>query len=429
MNQRNVKTLLLIGAAAFGVASVLAAFSRSAEMLIAARAILGVAGATLAPSTLSLIRNMFVDPKQRTVAIGVWITSYSAGGAIGPPLGGLLLDRFWWGSVFLIGVPVMLLLLVLGPLLLPEFRDPNAGRIDLFSALLSLAAVLLVIYGIKRFAQGTTSWWPAMSIVIGLVIGVVFIRRQRMLVDPLIDLKLFRARPFSMALAAYTLGTFVAFGLFLFTAQYLQLVLRLSPLQAGLWTMPTMGAFIVGSLLTPIIVRRLRPELLMATGLAVAALGYLIIARVGVSSGLVALVTGSVVYALGLAPVFTLTTDMIVGAAPPERAGVAAALSETGSELGGALGIAILGSIGTAVYRGAMTQVIPNGLSSAESQAVRGTLGGAMAIAQQLPTHLGAALVGTAREAFIQALHLTSYICAFVVLATAVAVVVLLRNR
>ena len=248
-------------------------------MLIAARAILGVAGATLAPSTLSLIRNMFVDPKQRTVAIGVWITSYSAGGAIGPPLGGLLLDRFWWGSVFLIGVPVMLLLLVLGPLLLPEFRDPNAGRIDLFSALLSLTAVLLVIYGIKRFAQGTTSWWPAMSIVIGLVIGVVFIRRQRMLVDPLIDLKLFRARPFSVALAAYTFGTFVAFGLFLFTAQYLQLVLRLSPLQAGLWTMPTMGAFIVGSLLTPIIVRRLRPELLMAVGLAVAALGYVIIAR------------------------------------------------------------------------------------------------------------------------------------------------------
>ena len=423
------RRLLLIGAAAFGVASVLAAFSRSAEMLIAARAILGVAGATLAPSTLSLIRNMFVDPKQRTVAIGVWITSYSAGGAIGPPLGGLLLDRFWWGSVFLIGVPVMLLLLVLGPLLLPEFRDPNAGRIDLFSALLSLTAVLLVIYGIKRFAQGTTSWWPAMSIVIGLVIGVVFIRRQRMLVDPLIDLKLFRARPFSMALAAYTLGTFVAFGLFLFTAQYLQLVLGLSPLQAGLWTMPTMGAFIVGSLLTPIIVRRLRPELLMAVGLAVAALGYVIIARAGISSGLLALVTGSVVYALGLAPVFTLTTDMIVGAAPPERAGVAAALSETGSELGGALGIAILGSIGTAVYRGAMTQVIPNGLSSAESQAVRGTLGGAMAIAQQLPTHLGAALVGTAREAFIQALHLTSYICAFVVLATAVAVVVLLRNR
>ena len=171
------RRLLLIGAAAFGLASVLAAFSTSAEMLIATRAVLGIAGATLAPSTLSLIRNMFHDPRQRTFAIGIWATSYSVGGAIGPLLGGVLLEHFWWGSVFLVGVPVMALLLVLGPALLPEFRDPEAGRPDLTSAALSLAAVLAVIYGLKQLAQDGAGWLPALAIVAGLAAGAVFVHR------------------------------------------------------------------------------------------------------------------------------------------------------------------------------------------------------------------------------------------------------------
>jgi DHA2 family multidrug resistance protein-like MFS transporter len=422
------RRLLLIGAAAFGVASVLAAFSRSAEMLIATRAVLGIAGATLAPSTLSLIRNMFGDPKQRTVAIGVWITSYSVGGAVGPLLGGVLLEHFWWGSVFLIGVPVMLLLLVLGPVLLPEFRDPNAGRLDLLSAAQSLAAVLLVIYGIKQIAQGDIGWWPALSIVSGLGVGVLFVHRQRTLADPLVDLRLFRVPAFSAALAAYTLATFVAFGVFLFVAQYLQLVLGLSPLQAGVCMLPFFGAFIVGSMLAPMMARRVRPAILLGAGLVVAAIGFLVLTRAGVTSGLAAVVTGCVVYSLGLAPVFTLTTDMIVGAAPPERAGAAAALSETGSELGGALGIAVLGSIGTAVYRGAMAHAVPNGIPHAASAVARGTIGGAVAVAEQLPLTVGAELIGAAREAFSQALDLTSSISAIVVLATAIAVTVTLRK-
>src|SRR5690242_9045053 len=221
------RRLLLIGAAAFGIASVLAAFSTSPEMLIATRALLGIAGATLAPSTLSLIRNMFLDREQRTVAIGIWVTSFSLGGAIGPLLGGVLLEYFWWGSVFLIGVPVMLLLLVVGPMLLPEFKDPDAGRLDLLSAALSLAAVLLVIYGLKRIAEDGLAWVPAMSIVAGVAIGVAFVRRQTTLVHPLIDLRLFRMPAFSASLATYTLGTFVAFAAYLFIAQYLQLVLGL----------------------------------------------------------------------------------------------------------------------------------------------------------------------------------------------------------
>src|SRR2546430_3905841 len=213
------RRLLLMGPAVCGVAAVSAAFSTTAEMLIATRALLGVAGATLAPSTLSLIRNMFLDPQQRTIAIGVWVTSYSVGGAIGPLLGGVLLQYFWWGSVFLIGVPVMLLLLVLGPVLLPEFRDPQAGRLDLFSAALSLVAVLLVIYGLKRIAEHGLGWVAALAIVTGLVVGIVFLRRQRALAHPLIDLHLFRSRAFSAALAVYLLGTLVVFGAYIFIAQ------------------------------------------------------------------------------------------------------------------------------------------------------------------------------------------------------------------
>ncbi len=422
------RRLLLIGAAAFGVASVLAAFSTSAEMLIATRAVLGLAGATLAPSTLSLIRNMFLDPKQRTVAIGVWVSSYSVGAAIGPLLGGLLLEHFWWGSVFLLGVPVMVLLLVLGPVLLPEYRNPEAGRLDLLSAALSLVAVLAVIYGLKQIAQNGLGWSPALCIAVGLAVGVVFVRRQGRLADPLIDLRLFRTPAFSASLATYTLGTFVAFGVFVFIAQYLQLVLGLSPLRAGLWTTPFAGGFIAGSMLTPVIVRRVRPGFVMASGLALAAIGFGLLARINGASGLAVLVTGMVVFSLGLAPVFTLATDMIVGNAPPERAGAAAAISEAGSELGGALGIAILGSIGTAVYRSRMADAVLTGVLSEATEAARDTLGGAVAVADRLPGQVGAELLRTAREAFVDALDLTAATSAVLAMTLAVMAAILLRH-
>jgi DHA2 family multidrug resistance protein-like MFS transporter len=423
------RRLLLIGAAAFGVASVLAAFSRSAAMLIAARAVLGVAGATLAPSTLSLIRNMFLDERQRTTAIGIWISSYSVGGAIGPLLGGVLLEHFWWGSVFLIGVPVMLLLLIVGPVLLPEFRDPNPGDIDVLSAIQSLVAVLLVIYGIKQFAQGHGGAVPALTIAGGLIVGALFVRRQRTLTHPLIDLGLFRVRAFSTALGAYTIGTFVAFGIFLFISQYLQLVRGLSTVQTGVCMLPIFASFIVGSLVAPVIARRVRPALLMSAGLVVAAAGFLILTQVDSTSGTATIVVGSLVYSLGLAPVFTLTTDFIVGAAPPERAGAAAALSETGSELGGALGIAVLGSIGTALYRHAMTRTIPDGIPVEASEVARGTIGGAVAIARQLPSRIGADLIDASKGAFSHSLVMVACVSAVVVLATAVAVVLALGSN
>jgi DHA2 family multidrug resistance protein-like MFS transporter len=422
------RRLLLIGAAAFGFASLLAAFSTSAEMLIAARALLGVAGATLAPSTLSLIRTMFHDPHQRTVAIGVWITSFSAGAVIGPPLGGVLLEFFWWGSVFLLAVPVMALLLVLGPILLPEYRDPDAGRLDLLSAALSLAAVLAAIYGLKQVAQDGLGWLPVLAVLAGLALGLVFVQRQRWLADPLIDLQLFRVPAFSVSLAVYLIGTFVAFAAFLYIFQYLQLVLGLSPLKAALWSMPSFGAFIVGSMLTPPIVRRVRPAYVISGGLALAAAGYGLMTQVDQGSGLPVLVTASVIFSLGEAPVFTLATDLVVGIAPAERAGSAAAISETSSELGGALGIAILGTIGTALYRGQVADGIPAGVTPDAADAARDTLGGAVAAGEQLPDPLAGELLDIARDAFTLGLQVAALTSAVIAAATAVVAGVLLRR-
>ena len=413
------RRLLLIGAAAFGAASVLAAVSASAEMLIASRAVLGLAGATIAPSTLSLIRSIFHDPGERTAAIGLWITSYSVGAAIGPVVGGVLLQHFWWGSVFLAGVPVMLLLLALGPALLPEFRDPAAGRLDLPSAAMSLASVLAVIYGLKRMAEHGPGWFPLATIAVGLATGVAFVRRQRHLAHPLIDLSFFRIPAFRASLVTYLLATFVAFGSYVLIAQFLQLVLGLLPLEAGLWTLPFTGGFVVGSLLTPAIVRRFPPASVIAAGLALAAVGFAVLAKVDRASGLPVLVCATVIFSLGLAPVFTLTNDAVIGTAPPERAGAASAMSETSSELGGALGIAILGSIGAALYRSAMADAVPACLPPDAAEAARGTLGGALAAAGQLPDQMGATLLEAAREAFTRGLRLAAVVSAAAVLLAA----------
>ncbi len=422
------RRLLLIGAAAFGMASVLAAYSTSAAMLIASRAVLGIAGATLAPSTLSLIRNMFLDPHERTVAIGVWVTSFSVGGGVGPLIGGILLQYFWWGSVFLIGVPVMLLLLVAGPVLLPEFKDPKAGRLDLFSAAQSLVAVLFVIYGLKRIAQDGFGWGPALSIAGGVAVGVAFVRRQRTLAHPLIDLQLFRVPAFSTALATYTIGTFVVFGAYIFIAQYLQLVLGLSPFQAGLATVPSMAAFILGSIVVPVMARRVRPASLVVAGLVLSAVGLGLLTQVDGGSKLAGIITGSVVYSLGFSPVVILATDLIVGSASVERAGAASAISETSSELGGALGIAVLGSVGVAVYRGLMAQRVPVAVPAEAAEMAKATLGGAVAAARRLPGDLGVELLQTAREAFSQGFALTAAIGAAIALGMAVVAAMLLRR-
>ena len=422
------RRLLLGGAACFGVVSVLAAFSTSPEMLTGTRALLGIAGATLAPSTLSLIFIMFHDPRQRSTAIGIWITAFSAGGAIGPILGGVLLEQFWWGSVFLLAVPVMALLLVLGPRVLPEYRDPAAGRLDLVSAALLLVAVLAVVFGIKETAATGLSW-AAAAILGGLAVGIVFARRQLTLADPMIDLRLFRTRAFNAALAANLLGIFIVVGYFLFVAQYLQLVLGLSPLEAGLWSLPSASGFIVGSNLAPRLLRRVRPVYVIGSGLALAAVGLGVLTGVGGSPGadLGIIVAGSLVISLGLAPVFTATTDLIVSSAPPERAGAASGISETGAELGGALGIAVLGSIGVAVYRGHLAGALPPGIPGQAAAAAQDTLGGAVAAAHQLPSEAGATLLGAARGAFTTGVQLIAALSAVLAAGAAVGATVLLR--
>jgi MFS transporter, DHA2 family, multidrug resistance protein len=422
------RRLLLIGAAAFGVASLFAALSTSTEMLIAARALLGVAGATLAPSTLSLIRNMFDDPQQRTFAIGVWITSFSVGAAIGPLIGGLLLEHFWWGSVFLPALPVMGLLLIVGPRLLPEYRDPAAGKPDLLSVLLSLIAVLAVIYGLKQIAQEGLGTPPVLSIAAGLVLGAAFVRRQQGLGDPLIDLRLFHLPAFNGALAANTLGFFINFGIAVFIAQYLQLVAGLSPFEAGLWTLPYACSFLVGALLTPLLVRRIQPAFAMAGGLAVTAVGFGLLTQVDGDAGLGTVVSGSVVFAIGLAPLYTLAADLMVGAAPPERAGAAAGVSETSSEFGGALGIATLGAIGTAVYRGQIEDALPAGAPRDAADAARDTLGAAVAAGDELPGGLASRLVDASQEAFTQAFQVAAALSAAVAIAAGILAVTFVRR-
>jgi DHA2 family multidrug resistance protein-like MFS transporter len=304
--------------------------------------------------------------------------------------------------VFLLAVPVMAMLLVIGPRLLPEFRDPGAGRLDLWSAGLSLTSVLCVIYGLKKIAEGGPGWLPFLSILAGLAAGFVFSRRQLTLPDPLIDLRLFRAPGFSASLVTYMISCFVAFGFYIFIAQYLQLVLGLTPLAAGFWTLPWSAGFIAGSVLAPAIARRFRLVTVMVAGLGVSAAGFGLLTQVGGATALPLIVAGSAVFSLGLSPVITLANDMIMSSAPPERAGAAAGISETTAELGGALGIAILGSIGTVVYRSA--------------------------IAEAAPSPSGAALLETARDAFAQALRGTAAICAAMLVATAIAAGTLLRR-
>ena len=424
------RRLLLIGAAAFGAASLLAAFATSAEMLIAMRALLGIAGATVAPSTMSLIRNMFHDEHERQFAIGVWIASYSAGAAIGPLVGGVLLQFFPWGSVFLVAVPVMAMLLVLGPKLLPEYRDANAGRIDVASVVLSLTAVLASVYALKRMAEHGVSW-PALAVALaGVAFGVVFVRRQRGLAYPLLDLTLFRSPAFSAAITAYGLTSLAMMGVYIFIAQYLQLVRGLSPLEAGFATLPWALAFIVGSLAAPRLARKMSRLTLLVVSLLVSALGFALLLGTPGPYGLAVMIVGAVVMSLGMAPVIAVGNEMMITAAPPERAGAASALAETAAEFSGALGIAVFGSLGTVIYSQRLSGQLPSGLPDDAAQTALATLGGALATGSALGGSSGAALIDAARAAFTLALQVAAVAgTAIVLLACALTVLLLRKSR
>ncbi|ACQ78711.1 major facilitator superfamily MFS_1 [Beutenbergia cavernae DSM 12333] len=391
------RRLLLIGGAAFGVASIVAALSTGPLMLIVARGALGIAGATLAPSTLALISNLFRDPAQRAQAIGVWLVCFMGGAALGPVVGGIVLEHFWWGAAFLLGVPVMVLLLILGPLLLPEYRDATAGRIDLASVALSLAAILPFVFGVKELARAGWAPLPALGLTAGIAFGVAFARRQLRLTDPVLDLRLFRNHRFSAGVGGMLLIASTGVTMYLVT-QYLQLVRGMGPLEAGIATLPGVVASITGFLVSPLLARRVRPGVLIASGMAVAASGVVVLTQAGVGGPLTFAVLGYALFQLGCGPMVTLGTDLVVGSAPPEKAGSAAAASESSGELGYGLGIAVVGSVAAAVYASRLSASTTASLSAADEAAARGSLAGAVEVARTLGDD---ALLDAAREAFL----------------------------
>lgn len=393
------RRLLMIGTAVFGVVSVIAAYSINAEMLLVSRALLGISGATLMPSTLSLISNMFQNTKERTMAISIWMMSFSGGAVLGPAVGGILLEFFWWGSVFLLGVPIMVVLFVLAPILLPEYRGEQAGRLDPISVVLSLVAILSIIFGMKQLASGGQLVSSILFLLTGFIIGWLFIKRQLILREPLLDLKLFRNKFFSASLSIMLLGTIVQGGYVLLFAQYLQMIAGLPPLKAGMWMIPLSVGSIIGSLLTPVFIQWFPRTRVIAIGLTISALAYMMMIFIGNESSITLPVVSSVLLTFGLGPLFVLTTDLVVGSAPAEKSGSAASLSETSGELGTALGVAVLGSVATAVYRYHMAALELDLPKLAER--AKDTLAGAIGVVEQFPGSAAQEVLIQAQQSFM----------------------------
>ncbi|MGW3353069.1 MFS transporter [Nonomuraea rubra] len=409
------RRLLVIGAAAFGAASVVAAYSATTTMLIAARVLLGVSAAALGPSALALVAGLFPDARRRAMAIGVFTACFMGGAAAGPVIGGLLLESFWWGSVFLMAVPIMVLVVAGGLVLLPESaKGTGSGRLDLVSVGLSLGTVLPLVYGLKELAEDPGQVAAYVALGAGLLFCVAFVRRQGRLAEPLLDLRLFGDRSFTAALLILAGSMVVQGGVYLFMSQHLQLVEGLSPMAAGLWmAVPAVG-LVAGSLASPLLAGVFRPGVVVGAGLVASAAGFAVVLA---GDGLVALVGGVTVAFLGMAPVGALGLGLIVGAAPSERAGSASAMAESSGELGIALGIALLGSVGAAVYGGSVT-----------SPHAGGSLSEALDAAAGLPPAAAAALVAEARDAFGQGLLAVTAVGAVLVLVLAVLSLTLLRH-
>ncbi|WP_344876245.1 MFS transporter [Allokutzneria multivorans] len=420
------RKLLMIGGAAFGLASIVAACATSPEMLIAARAVLGIAGATLMPSTLALISNMFQDAKQRGTAIAVWMSCFMGGMVIGPVLGGVLLEHFQWGSVFLMAVPVMVLLLATAPKLLPEYRDAAAGRLDLASVVLSLGAILPFVYALKEIAKDGVSVVTLVVLAVGVAVGVVFVRRQRALADPMLDLGLFRVRAFSAAASIMLVGALTMGGVFLLVSQYLQMVAGLSAAEAGLRLVPQAGAVVVGSMIAPRLARRWRPEFVLGFGMLIAAGGIVLFTQADGPGGVAFVVVGMSIAGFGMGPQGVLCTEMVVNSVPPQRAGAASAMSETSAEFGIAMGIAVFGSIGTAVYRDRIS--VPAGVPADAAALATDSMAGALQASNALPATLADEVLTTARDSFTSGLHTVAWIGAALVVVFAVAGMIALRG-
>jgi DHA2 family multidrug resistance protein-like MFS transporter len=422
------RRLLLIGAVGFSAASLLAAYAQTAEMLIAARAVLGVAGATLMPSTLALIRNVFHDEADRRKAVAIWSAALTGGVTVGPIISGVLLEHFWWGSVFLINLPAMLLLLATAPFLLPESRGARSVRFDWLSSLLALGTVLPVIAGIKSVAADGWSATAVLCAAAGLLVGVAFVRRQLAAEVPMLDVRALQERRFGGSIVVNVLAMFTVMGNAIILTQYLQSVLGLSPLTAALWSLVPSVVVAAAAPLAAVMSPRFGRPVVMAGGFVVSVVGFLTISRVGPSDGLWSLLLAAGLVSGGLVAVLSLITDYVVGVAPAERAGSVAGLVETSSELGGALGMALLGSVLAAVYRLHADQLLPAGLPDAAAEEAGQTLAGAVAVSAQLPGALGEAVLEAGRAAYTSAMHAACLTAAGVLLVAIVLTLVLLRG-
>ena len=421
------KRLLLIGTASFGAASLLAAYAPGAGWLIAARALLGVAGATIMPSTLSLIRNLVPDDRERARAIGIWGAAATAGAAVGPLLGGLLLEHFWWGSVFLINIPIVVLLLVLGWRVLPESKDRNAGAWDLLSVGLSLVGIIGVVYAVKEAAVGQAL---RPTVVAAAVLGVVclfwFVRRQLRLPVPLLDVRLFADRRFTAAALGALIALIGLAGVVFFLSQYFQLVRGYSPLQAGLADLPAFAGSVVGGLTAAYLARRFGNRATLAGGLLAMGLGLGALGWVHAETSYLLVAVAFLATGLAEGIVYALSTTIVLGSAPEDKAGAASAVSETAYELGTALGIALVGSVLAAVYRSGL--VLPAGVNGPAAAEAENSIGGAVHIAATLPSATGDALLDSARQAFVHGMNLAAVLAGLLLIGASVLVWALLRG-
>ena len=404
------RRLLLIGSTGFGLASLLAAFAPTAGVLIAARVFLGLFGATIMPSTLSILRDVFRHPLQRTRAIAVWSAGATGGAAVGPLVGGFLLEHFWWGSVFLINLPVMAIVIVAGLLVLPESRGNADARID------AVSAIVPIVYAVKHLAAQGFDVTVVLTALVGATAGWVFVRRQRRLATPLIDISLFRIPAFTGAVLANGIAIFALAGLLFFFSQYLQLVRGLSPLIAGLVELPATIMSVLVALVAVAIVKRLGAGRSIATGLTLGGGGLALVGFAAGQEGIHWILIGVSVAGLGIGLAMTLSTDAIVSAAPVERAGAASAISETAYELGVAMGIALLGSLQTVFYRWLLQT--PSGLDDAIAAQVRESLPiGLKALDETVAIQAEAAHL--AREAFTSGVQTTAVVAAVLLIVAA----------
>lgn len=420
------RRMLMVGATGFAAVSALAAFAPSAELLIAARATMGLFGAMLMPSTMSLLRSIFTDRDQRRLAIAVWASMFSAGSALGPIVGGVLLEHFAWGSVFLLAVPVLIPLLVLAPLLVPESRDPHPGRIDPVSIVLSMATMVPVVYAIKEVAVQGPGPLPLVLVLVGLAFGWVFVRRQLRSASPMLDMRLFRRGAFTGALLVNLLSVVALVGFLYFVTQHLQLIVGLSPLQAGLALVPGLALMIVSGLAVVPVSRRVSPRVVVPVALALSVAAYVVIAVSTDAAALGILIGAFALLGIGIGAAETVSNELILATAPPAKAGAASAVSETAYELGAVLGTAVLGGILTALYRAGL--VLPDGVPAGAAAAARETLGGAVTVADGLPGALGDRVVEAAASAFDAGVGVTSIIGAVLVVCAAVIAATTLKG-